>query len=176
MLWHLGALIVAEFTQSSPSVQRMLPGRAQPVFTLPCLTLEKPYAFGFWPPTILTPNANRDILTKAQSRPGRTTKCALLASVQATSFPAVDLNALGIGSCAWAEPILHGSALAFLTLGTLFRGCLRILQSTSKVCLEHQFSQESDFLRRPSLQVLSLGLVPILSYTLLPGLSIRKYT
>ena len=46
-------------------------------------------------------------------------KDALLVSIQAPSLAAGDLNALGIGSCAWAEPILYGSALAFLTLGAL---------------------------------------------------------
>ena len=41
-------------------------------------------------------------------------------NIQGPSLAEADLNALGIGGCAWAEPILHGSALAFLTLGTLF--------------------------------------------------------
>ncbi len=44
-----------------------------------------------------------------------------LVNIQGPSLAASDLNALGIGGCAWAEPILHGSALAFLTLGTLFK-------------------------------------------------------
>jgi hypothetical protein len=30
------------------------------------------------------------------------------------------LNTLGVEGCAWVEPILRGSAFAFLTLGTLF--------------------------------------------------------
>ena len=49
-----------------------------------------------------------------------THKDALLVSIQGPSLAAAGLNALGIGGCAWAEPILHGSALAFLILGTLF--------------------------------------------------------
>jgi hypothetical protein len=48
-----------------------------------------------------------------------THKDALLVSIQGPSLAAAGLNALGIGGCAWAEPILHGSALAFFTLGTL---------------------------------------------------------
>jgi hypothetical protein len=42
-------------------------------------------------------------------------------NIQGPSLAEADLNALGIGGCAWAEPIRQGSALAFLTLGTPFR-------------------------------------------------------
>ncbi len=128
-------------------------------------------------PSVLTANANCGILYKGAIPTKAHHKVRSSGKHSRYIVARGGLECSGtVGSCAWAEPILHGSALAFLTLGTLSRGCLRILQSTSKVCLEHQFSQESDFLRRPSLQVLSLGLVHILSYTLLPGLSIRKYT
>jgi hypothetical protein len=54
-------------------------------------------------------------------------------STQGPSLAAGDSNALGIGGCAWAEPILHGSALAFLTLGTLFNKKANLNQTESGV-------------------------------------------
>jgi len=70
-------------------------------------------------PTDLTPNTNCGKLAKRRNPDQDAHKDALLESIQGPSLAAADLNALGTGGCAWAEPILHGSALAFLTLGTL---------------------------------------------------------
>jgi hypothetical protein len=72
------------------------------------------------PPTDLTPNANCGRLAKRRN-PDQGAKCALLVNIQGPSLVAGDLNALGTGGCVWAEPILQGSALALLTLGTLFK-------------------------------------------------------
>jgi hypothetical protein len=68
----------------------------------------------------LTPHATCGRLAKRRN-PDQSAKCALLVNIQGPSLAEADLNALGIGGCAWAEPILRGSALAFLTLGTLFQ-------------------------------------------------------
>jgi hypothetical protein len=65
----------------------------------------------------LTPRTNCGRLTKVRN-PDQGAKCALLASIQGPSLAAGDSNALRIGDCVWAEPILHGSALAFLALET----------------------------------------------------------
>ena len=67
----------------------------------------------------LTSNENCDRLAKRRN-PDGDAKCALRVSIQGPSLAAGDSNALGIGDCACAEPILQGSALAFLTLGTPF--------------------------------------------------------
>jgi hypothetical protein len=71
-------------------------------------------------PTVLTPNANCGKLMKVRN-PDQGVKCALPVNIKDPSLAAGDLNALGIEGCAWAEPILQGSALAFPTLRTLSR-------------------------------------------------------
>ena len=71
-------------------------------------------------PHVLTPNTNCGKLTKVRN-PDQGAKCALVVSIQGPSLAAGDSNALGIGGCAGAEPILHGSALAFLAPETPFR-------------------------------------------------------
>ena len=60
-----------------------------------------------------------DNYKRAQSRLRRKVRSS--GSTQGPSLAAGDSNALGIGGCAGAEPILHGSALAFLAPETPFR-------------------------------------------------------
>ncbi len=60
-------------------------------------------------------------------------KDAFLVSIQDPSLAAGELNALGIGNCAFVEPILHGSALAFLTLGTVLTKNANLYQTESGV-------------------------------------------
>jgi hypothetical protein len=70
-------------------------------------------------PIVLTANANGGKLTKGRNPDHDAHKDALPVDIQDPSLAAGDLDAPGIGGCAWAEPVLDGSALAFLTLGTL---------------------------------------------------------
>ena len=70
-------------------------------------------------PRILTPHATCGKLAMRRNPDHSTHKDALLVNIQGPSLAASDLNALGIGNCAWAEPILQGSALFYVTDGTL---------------------------------------------------------
>jgi hypothetical protein len=70
--------------------------------------------------SVLTSNTDCGKLTKVRN-PDQGVKCALAVNIQGPSLAAGDLNALGIGGCAWAE---QGSALAFPTLGTLYYAIL----------------------------------------------------
>jgi hypothetical protein len=80
------------------------------------IQMRLPYLFC---PTVLTPHTSCGKLAKRRNPDQDAHKDALLVNIQGLSLAAADLNVLGTGGCAWAEPILQGSALAFLTLGTL---------------------------------------------------------